>query len=34
MEMMVNADGKNLRDMTLEEMDQVWDTIKQQTRQD
>ena len=34
METMVNANGKNLRDMTLGEMDQMWDLIKQQTRKD
>ena len=33
MEARVNADGKNLNDMTLEEMDSMWNTIKQQTKQ-
>jgi MazG family protein len=33
MEARVNADGKNLHDMTLEEMDSMWNTIKQQTKQ-
>ena len=33
MEVRVNADGKNLHDMTLEEMDSMWNTIKQQTKQ-
>ena len=34
MEAMVTADGKNLHDMTLEEMDRIWNKIKQQTKQD
>jgi len=34
MEAMVNANGKNLHDMTLQEMDAMWNTIKQQTKQD
>jgi MazG family protein len=34
MEAMVNASGKNLHDMTLQEMDAMWNTIKQQTKQD
>ena len=34
MEAMVTANGKNLHDMTLEEMDTMWNTIKQQTKQD
>ncbi|MDB5200179.1 MAG: mazG [Chitinophagaceae bacterium] len=34
MEARANADGKNLHDMTLEEMDMMWNTIKQQTKQD
>ncbi|HUS02930.1 MAG TPA: nucleoside triphosphate pyrophosphohydrolase [Chitinophagaceae bacterium] len=32
MESRVKADGKNLHEMTLEEMDAVWNTIKQQTK--
>ncbi|MEO5782664.1 MAG: nucleoside triphosphate pyrophosphohydrolase [Ginsengibacter sp.] len=34
METRVNADGKNLHDMTLEEMDNIWNSIKQQTKKD
>lgn len=34
MESRVTADGKNLHDMTLEEMDTIWNTIKQQNKQD
>ena len=34
MEARVTADGKNLHNMTLEEMDAIWNTIKQQTKQD
>lgn len=34
MEARVTADGKNLHDMTLEEMDAMWNTIKQQTKPD
>ncbi len=34
MEAMVNKSGKNLHDMTLEEMDSMWNTIKQQTNPD
>ncbi|HEY8687873.1 MAG TPA: nucleoside triphosphate pyrophosphohydrolase [Chitinophagaceae bacterium] len=34
METRVKADGKNLHDMTLEEMDTIWNTIKQQTKED
>jgi MazG family protein len=34
MESRVKADGKNLHDMTLEEMDAIWNTIKQQTKKD
>lgn len=34
MEVMVKADGKNLHDMTLEEMDSIWNSIKQQTKKD
>ena len=34
METRVKADGKNLHDMTLEEMDMIWNTIKQQTKKD
>ena len=34
MEAMVKADGKNLHDMTLEEMDSIWNSIKQQTKKD
>jgi MazG family protein len=34
MEARVTADGKSLQDMTLEEMDSMWNTIKQQTKQD
>jgi len=34
MESRVKADGKNLHDMTLEEMDAIWNTIKQQTKED
>jgi XTP/dITP diphosphohydrolase len=34
MESMVNAGGKNLHDMTLQEMDAMWNKIKQQTKQD
>lgn len=32
MEARVKADGKNLHEMTLEEMDAVWNTIKKQTK--
>lgn len=31
MEAIANAGGKNLHDMSLQEMDKLWDTIKQQT---
>jgi XTP/dITP diphosphohydrolase len=34
MEARVNADGKNLHDMTLEEMDTIWNAVKQQNKQD
>ena len=34
MEARATAGGKNLHDMTLEEMDMMWNTIKQQTRQE
>ncbi len=34
METAANASGKNLIDMTLEEMDAMWNDIKQQTKQD
>jgi XTP/dITP diphosphohydrolase len=34
METMVNAGGKNLHDMSLQEMDAMWNTIKQQNKQD
>ncbi len=34
MESRVKADGKNLHDMPLEEMDTIWNTIKQQTKED
>ena len=32
MEVRVKADGNNLHDMTLEEMDSIWNTIKHQTK--
>lgn len=32
MEARVKADGNNLHDMTLEEMDSIWNTIKHQTK--
>jgi XTP/dITP diphosphohydrolase len=32
MEGMIKADGKNLHELTLEEMDAVWNKIKQQTK--
>ena len=34
MEARATAGGKNLHDMTLEEMDMMWNTIKQQTKQE
>ncbi len=34
MEIRVKSDGKNLHDMTLEEMDSIWNSIKQQTKKD
>lgn len=34
MESIANANGKNLHDMTLEEMDAMWNTIKQQIKDD
>jgi XTP/dITP diphosphohydrolase len=34
METRVKSDGKNLHDMTLEEMDSIWNSIKQQTKKD
>lgn len=34
MEAMATADGKNLHDMSLEEMDTLWNTIKKQTQKD
>ena len=34
MESRAIADGKNLHDMTLEEMDKMWNAIKQQSKQD
>ena len=34
MEAIATAEGKNLHDMTLEQMDTMWNTIKQQTKPD
>ncbi len=34
MESKANANGQNLHDMTLEEMDNMWETIKQQMKSD
>ena len=34
METRVKISGRNLHDMTLEEMDSIWNTIKQQNKQD
>ena len=34
MEAIATAEGKNLHDMTLEQMDMMWNTIKQQTKRD